>query len=214
MNKILSANKNYWSKSANIASFFWSAILLGASLVISIFANQYATLNGKTAVTDVVLSNVRVFDVDVFVIYGPLFLLIVVLLLLLFRPRTAAFTLKAIALFIIIRSVFICVTHLGQFFPQEPLDVTGFLYYIGGGNTGGLFFSGHTGVPFLLAMIFWRDKILRYFFIATSIFLGTCMLLGHLHYSIDVLGAFFITPTIYRLALKFFNKDYQLFMSR
>jgi len=49
-----------------------------------------------------------------------------------------------------------------------------------------------------------------YFFIAASIFFGVVVLLGHLHYSIDVLAAFFITYSIYRLAVLFFPRAKKL----
>jgi membrane-associated phospholipid phosphatase len=77
--------------------------------------------------------------------------------------------------------------------------------FIGGND---LFFSGHTGAPFLLALIFWRIPPLRYLFLAWSLFFAVIVLLGHLHYTIDVLSAFFITYTIFHMS-EFFFKTYQ-----
>jgi membrane-associated phospholipid phosphatase len=184
-------------------------LLFGVSVIANIFANNYAVLRGKDPVTDIILSNVRVFDVDFIVNYGPLLIIILVFVVLTLRPSAIPFTIKSMALFIIIRAIFISLTHLGQFEPQLILPTTGFLNFIGGGNTGGLFFSGHTGMPFLLALIFWDNKIIRWGFVAISVVLGTSMLLAHLHYTIDILGAFFITPTIYYLATKFFKEDFK-----
>jgi membrane-associated phospholipid phosphatase len=76
---------------------------------------------------------------------------------------------------------------------------------------GDLFFSGHTGMPFLLALIFWEDKWTRFLFLGFSIMFGIVVLLAHLHYSIDVLSAFFITYTIFHLALYIFKKDRDMF---
>ncbi len=78
---------------------------------------------------------------------------------------------------------------------------------------GDLFFSGHTGLPFLMALVFWKKPILRYFFIASAIGFGAVVLLTHLHYSIDVLSAFFITYTIFHIAEFLFRKDRKLFYS-
>ncbi|MBI3904685.1 MAG: hypothetical protein HY309_03785 [Pseudomonas fluorescens] len=47
-----------------------------------------------------------------------------------------------------------------------------------------------------------------------SVLFGISVLLGHLHYSIDVFGAFFITYSIFCLAKKFFPKDYWLAMQQ
>jgi membrane-associated phospholipid phosphatase len=77
-----------------------------------------------------------------------------------------------------------------------------------------LFFSGHTGLPFLMALIFWKNKLLRYSFLFLSVFFGLIVLLGHIHYSIDVLSAFFITYTIWHVSEKLFPKDLQIFKSK
>jgi membrane-associated phospholipid phosphatase len=75
------------------------------------------------------------------------------------------------------------------------------------------FFSGHTGMPFLIALIFWKEKWVRSISIAVSLLFGALVLLGHLHYSIDVFGAFFITYTIFHICQKFFRVDLKLFNS-
>jgi len=74
-----------------------------------------------------------------------------------------------------------------------------------------MFFSGHTGMPFLLALMFWEDKLARYISLTASCIFGAAVLFGHLHYSIDVFAAFFITYTIFQIAQKFFPEDYRLF---
>ena len=210
MYRFISHHKLHWTDQEFIFSVLQGTVLFIVSIIISTVANNYATLTGKNAVSDIILSNIRVFDVDFIVNYGPLFIIILILIILILRPSAIPFTMKSLALFIIIRAIFISATHLGQFTPQLALPSNGFFYFIGGGNTGGLFFSGHTGVPFLLALVFWHDKWLRALFIALSFILGTAMLLAHLHYTIDILGAFFITPTIFYLAKKFFSRDFEL----
>jgi membrane-associated phospholipid phosphatase len=74
--------------------------------------------------------------------------------------------------------------------------------------TGDLFFSGHTGLPFLLALVFWDHPWWRRVFVIVSIIFGVTVLLGHFHYSIDVFGAFFITYTIFHIATRLFPRDY------
>lgn len=188
-----------------IQSFIFSIIFLLISLYINFRAGNYATESASLPVTDIILSNIRVYDVDIFFIWGPIFLFTIIAIICIYHPKKIPFIIKNIALFTIIRSIFISLTHLGPFPTQAISESTNFISKFTFG--GDLFFSGHTGVPFLMALIFWHYKPLRYFFLAYSIFMGTVVLLGHYHYSIDVLAAFFITYTIYHMSLYLFKKD-------
>lgn len=76
---------------------------------------------------------------------------------------------------------------------------------------GDLFFSGHTGAPFLLALMFWKDPRLRLTFLAATALFGAAVLLGHLHYSIDVFAAFFISYGIHDLARFVFRREQESF---
>jgi len=192
-----------------IQSLLVSVIFLLISLYINFRAGSYATERASLPVTDIILSNIRVFNVDLFFIWGPIILFTIVTFICLYYPRKVSFIVKNIALFTVIRSVFISLTHLGPFPTQAISESTNFISKFTFG--GDLFFSGHTGIPFLMALIFWQNKYLRYFFLAYSIFMGTVVLLGHYHYSIDVLAAFFITYSIYHISLYLFKKDKDMF---
>lgn len=205
-----------------VLSLSFSLILLAVSLVINYNAAQYAFERASGAVADIVLSNIPVFDVDWLFVYGPIIFGIWITFLCLINPRTLPFTLKSIALFVIIRSAFITLTHIGPFPDHAIIDGSSaillralsdnpnfFLLSTG----ADLFFSGHTGLPFLLGLVFWKHHLTRTFCIATSVFFGIVVLLGHLHYSIDVASAFFITYTIYVIAKKIFKKDYEVLTS-
>jgi len=67
-------------------------------------------------------------------------------------------------------------------------------------------------LPFLMALVFWDNKYLKFFCLFSSVFFAVIVLLGHIHYSIDVLGAFFITYTIFHISEKLFKKDRQIFL--
>ncbi|MGC9602933.1 MAG: phosphatase PAP2-related protein [Minisyncoccia bacterium] len=184
-------------------------LFLVLSIIISFFAIIYATDRASGPVTDIILSNLPVFDVDMIFVYGPVLFWILVAGYLVFEPKKIPFTLKSIALFIVIRSIFISLTHIGPFPVHDQITTSGLLGVFTSGND--LFFSGHTGLPFLMALVFWDNKYLRWFFIAASIFFGAIVLMAHLHYSIDVFAAFFITYAISHIAEVFFKKDRKIF---
>jgi hypothetical protein len=194
-----------------VRSLILSLLLLFISLYINFISGNYATRSQSLPVTDVILSNTRVWDVDFFFVYGPVALYLFVVIIFLFNPKKTPFVIKSIALFTTIRAIFVSLTHLGPFPTQAITEGTNFINKFTFG--GDLFFSGHTGVPFLMALIFWQNRNLRYFFLAFSVFMGVIVLLGHYHYSIDVFGAFFITYTIFHISSYLFKKDKDLFLN-
>jgi hypothetical protein len=191
-------------------SFISALVLLATSLVVNFYAGHYATEQASNPVTDIILSNIPVFDVDGIFVYGAITFWIFVIGLTFLDPKKIPFTLKSIALFTFIRSVFISLTHLGPFASQAVISSNLIAKFSFGGD---LFFSGHVGLPFLMALVFWQHKKLRYAFIASSIVFAAVVLMAHFHYSIDVLSAYFITYTIFHLAKYFFKKDYELFLT-
>lgn len=185
-----------------------SALLLLVSIVVNFYAGLYATERASSSVTDLILSNIRAVDIDGLFIYGTFAFWIFVVLLLITEPKRIPFMLNAIATFTIVRSGFISLTHIGPYPSQIPIDSYILSFFVFGGD---LFFSGHTGLPFLIALMFWEEKVLRYLFIAIAIFFGTVVLLAHLHYSIDVASAFFITYAIFHICEILFKKDKTIF---
>lgn len=211
MKKIIEKHKNIWKNKEFKDSVLLGLILLVFSLVVNYFAGNYANGKESNPVTDIILDNIPTFDVGFIFIQGSLLLFLFIFFLLIQEPKRTPFTLKSLSLFILIRSLFISLTHIGPFPQQIPLDPNRILEKITFG--GDLFFSGHTGIPFLMALIFWQNKNLRSIFLAISVIFGASVLMGHLHYSIDVFAAFFITFTIFHIAQKFFKKDYEIIVN-
>jgi uncharacterized membrane protein len=187
-------------------------LFLIAGIVTTYFAIVYATERASNSVTDIILSNVRVFDVDGIFLYGPVIYWVIIIAYVFYNPKKLPFTFKSIAVFLFIRSLFISLTHIGPFPAHAQISsVTGILGVFANGND--LFFSGHTGMPFLMALVFWDNKYIRFFSLIASLGFGAVVLLGHLHYSIDVFAAFFITYGIFHISLKLFKKDRQIFIN-
>ncbi|OGF51691.1 hypothetical protein A3I27_00630 [Candidatus Giovannonibacteria bacterium RIFCSPLOWO2_02_FULL_43_11b] len=194
-----------------LVSVFVGVLMLISSMIINFYAGIYTVERASNSVTDVILSNTRTMDVDGIFIYGSFLFWIFVIILCFLRPNRIPFTLKSIALFIFIRSIFISLTHLGPFPDQIYINPESLINKFTSGAD--LFFSAHTGLPFLMALAFWNQKSLRFFFSVASVIFGAVVLLGHLHYSIDVLSAFFITYTIFHLSELAFKKDRAIFLN-
>lgn len=178
-----------------------SILFLMFSFFVNFLAGKYADEKGINSVTDIVLSNTRVYDVDGFFIYWMVAFFVFIFVRCLRYPAQTPYIIKSIALFMLIRSVFVSLTHLGPFPTHATISNDNIIGRLVGKINfwADLFFSGHTWLPFLMALIFWNHKWLRYVFISASLFFGAIVLLWHLHYSIDVLSAFFITYTIHHI---------------
>lgn len=125
------------------------------------------------------------------------------------KPELAPWALKTYGLFAIVRAGFILLTHLGPpegllylqdpvLYPQDPIFERFFFM-------NDLFFSGHVGNAYLGFLIFRKYKF-KWFCLIGSIVMGVTVLLMHVHYSIDVFGAYFITYGIYALSDRIFHK--------
>jgi len=200
--------KRHFSDRDFLHSIVVALCLFSVGLLMNFYAGTYATEEASGSVTDIILSNTRAYDVDGIFIYGSYAMTVLIIFLMFRKLNTLPFIMETIALFVMIRSLFVSLTHIGPF-PTQITIHSDLLSRISFG--GDLFFSGHTGLPFLMALIFWNVRPLRYIFIVISLSFGVVVLLGHLHYTIDVLSAFFITYGIFDIAKILFKKDYELF---
>ena len=198
---------------AFLESLAFGVVAIFISLVSVYYSTNYATESASNSVTDIILSNTRVYDVELLFVYGALaaviFSIVVVLSL---RLSFAPFILKSASLLLCIRSIFVSLTHISPY-PTRAALSDSFLtspelaqmFFTG----HDLFFSGHVGLTFLMALLLWESPVLRYTYIAISLLFAVVVLLGHLHYSIDVFAAYFITHTVYILSTRLFKKDYE-----
>lgn len=189
-------------------SFLAGIGLLLLATYINFRAALYTDQIPVISVNDLILDAIPTVDLSylftfgiyataLFVAFYPIF----------FKPELVPFTAKTCAAFIITRAFFISLTHLGA--PEGYFQLPGLedqppflkLFY-----TNDLFFSGHTGFPFLAALLFWENKVVRWFLLLMSIAQSFTVLFMHVHYSIDVFAAYFITYTIYVFSDRIFNK--------
>jgi hypothetical protein len=195
---------------AYVRSLSEGAAFLAASAIAIFAAVTYATVHASNYVTDFVLSRVGPYNVRFLFIYGTFAAFAITAGLLAWRPNRLPFALKAMALFLLVRAVFVALTHMAPS-PIDPQKAAPFFNSIFYGSD--LFFSGHTGLPFLAALAFWHIPQWRMFYLALTGFFGAVVLLGHYHYSIDVLAALFITHGVFQISCWLFGRDYALFRS-
>lgn len=176
---------------------------MGVVLVINYYAVRYATANASAPVADIFLSNFSRIDTSWLDYTGAMLFQYVVIIIALLRPKYLLFFLYSASLLILTRCIFINLTYLG--IPVEAVPTQSFFT-----QGGDLFFSGHTALPFLAALIYWEVKKLRYFFLSATVLFGIEVILGHHHYTIDVAAAPFITYGVYCMARNFFKKEYHM----
>ena len=178
----------------HLRSLIVALLLLGAAYVAEHFANryelEYSTRPTSIYVGDLLLDNLPAVDLNFLIIEVALFSIVAgVIYVFSLRPRSILFTLKAIALFIMIRALFISLTHVG-IHPSNIYPGDGFFDQIY------TYLNFQTGFFFSLSLIF-----------------GISVLLAHIHYSIDVLAAPFMAYGIFKIAQYFFPRDYKLIES-
>ena len=208
--KLIDRHENFWNKET-AKSFGWAILLFAFAVILEHFADNYVGQIKGVAAGDILLDHIPTFHVDFFIVQGALLLTLFEIGLLLIKPKFAIFAVKALSMFVIVRSISISLTHLGANPNQLVFDPNSFgygLYNILFNAKNDFFFSGHTGVPFLMSLIFWHEKYLRIAFLIISATFATSVLLAHVHYSVDVFASPFITYSIFAMSKYMFAKDY------
>lgn len=182
-------------------------------LILSVFLDRYASLyhdlHVYTSVGDLILNSLPTYNLE-FLFFQGIYTIILLIAFysVFFEPEMVPFGLKTFGLLIIVRAGFIVLTYLGP--PQG--------FYFGdvgvGFNsplrglffTNDLFFSGHTALPFLAYLLFRKNMWFRVIMLISAFTMAATVLLMHVHYSIDVFSAFFITHGIYTFSNIVFNQ--------
>jgi len=134
-------------------------------------------------------------------IYGGL---IVALFYLTFHPERFMLALQAYSFMLLIRIISMYLLPLNP--PENIIPLKDPFVEIFGGKTflKDLFFSGHTSTMFVFFLTAQRKGLKIVFLIATFL-IAACVLIQHVHYSVDVLIAPFIAYSSYRISLNMNN---------
>lgn len=119
-----------------------------------------------------------------------------------FERERIPYFLCMVGLLLAVRNVFILLTPVGPPLDIVPLYPAGALAV----TDQELFFSGHTGLPFLYGMICRRPAAARPAYFAVSLVMAAAVLLTRNHYAIDVLAAFFITYATHDAGRRLFGR--------
>jgi len=126
--------------------------------------------------------------------------LITALTFLMFHPNRMLAALQSYTLIAALRLITIYFLPLNA--PPHIIPLKDpFIEFFGGGTTllRDLFFSGHTSTMFLFFLTS-KSKKLKTVFLICTVLVATCVLIQHVHYTIDVIAAPFFAYTGYRIS--------------
>ena len=183
-----------WKKEIykNKKVIFFSILFLILANFLYQIAGDYVDETNAVQASDIILDNIPTVNLSFLFVYGSILIIaILVLYSLFFRVKKFHIVLSQLSLLIMIRSFFITLTHLKV--PENAVTLTLPKFYNLIIFNNDLFFSGHTAVAFLGFLIFRKEKIIGTFFLIATFVMMITVLLMHVHYSIDVFAALFIT---------------------
>lgn len=119
-----------------------------------------------------------------------------------YHPRRIPFLLFLLSVYVLVRTAFIFLSPIGPpvgIMDMRQLDFI-FSKIMGTWTFNNEFiFSGHTSIPFLF-YLFFETRGLKAVMLAGSVVMGACVLLSRNHYTVDVLAAYLVSYSIYRLS--------------
>ncbi len=205
----------HWTRLLNNKDYRFSLFLsliiwIGGYYLYKLAIDYVDRLNDVRTVRDLLLDTIPPLDMHFVYVYGiAASLLFLLFYILIFRPDMLPFGLKFYAAVFIVRSVFICLTHLGPpdgFFISAIAPDFNFWPFNHMMHANDLFFSGHVAYTYMGALLFKNTRWIFYLFLGISILMAFTVLALRIHYSIDVFAAYFIVFGLYAVTAKLFGR--------
>lgn len=123
------------------------------------------------------------------------------------EPARVPYLVVATGVLMLVRDLFLLLTPVAALPGLMPLYKGGAAAALHGTllHDNELFFSGHAGVPFLYCLLSRGHRAVAAACLAVSVLNAAGVLLTRNHYSLDVLGAYFIVPTIALITRRLFG---------
>lgn len=183
--------------------------VFGQYAIIASAAYRDKLMSGAVTAGDLILDAIPALNLMPLYVYGPFVILLVLMIyLFVWKPYLFPYVLFTFGLIGLARAFSIQLTHLGP--PHDIIISTdpelmenGFQYLF---FKSDLFFSGHVANAFMAFLIVGRWSYLKWAFLFATFVMAFTVLAMHIHYSIDVFAAFFITYGVYRMARRMFRE--------
>ena len=128
--------------------------------------------------------------------------LVIAIITLINNPKQLLFAIQLYTLMVAVRIISMYLLPLEP--PAKMIILNDpFVEFFGTGEslTKDLFFSGHTATLFILFLVS-EKKIIKTFFLLSTIAVAVAVLLQQIHYTIDVFAAVFFTYACYKFLVK------------
>lgn len=172
----------------------WLIVILSHPVLLEYFEFRHE----RILLHDYILAMLPCWDMSYpifFILYGSMFFFIWK------NKSNPALCLKAIQTYLLIQSIRLVTMYL------LPLDSPAYLiplrdplleatFYKGNCYTRDLFYSGHVAT---MCCLFWveENRVAKRFFLITALLMSILILIQHIHYSIDVVGAWIFSYIAY-----------------
>jgi len=195
--------KDFLSNKKNRIELIISLILLTIALTsLANFVNLVENRKG-IVLSDPILSLFNPIDLT-WITFGLIYLsLIIAIVSLLKNPQRFLFAIQLYTLMALVRMIAMFLLPLEP--PEKMILLKDpFVEFFGTGQTltKDLFFSGHTATLFILFLVS-EHKTIKIIFLVSTIIVAFCVLIQHVHYTIDVFAAIFFTYACYKILHKF-----------
>jgi len=191
----LNLNNGEWStilrSKKQVVLLLTGIVVLVLSLVLNFFVSSWVDTISTVAVGDLFLDVIPIFELNFLFFWAVFIFWVIISAYHLAHPKQLGFLCWSMFLFVLVRCFFISLTHLGP--PSSAIDIPDSLSWFN--FNADMFFSGHIGGPFLVAMLT-LNRLLKRLIIIYCIGMVAIVLMAHGHYSIDIFASFFIAHSI------------------
>ncbi len=166
-------------------------LFLLLAFVLNFFVSSWVDTVATASVGDLFLDRIPIFKIDFLFFWAVFIFWMFILTYHLIYPKQFGYICWSLAVFTLVRCFFISLTHLGP--PETAIEIPESLSWFN--FHADMFFSGHVGAPFLVALII-NNTLFRYLIFIYCACMVVIVLMAHGHYSIDIFASFFISHSL------------------